>query len=274
VLSPGDEAVPRGGGQVRSAGRDEIDRHWAGRGLHGYATRLTLIEPVPALWGGVQDTLHVRVENLGEDVWPWGGGGLPEIRVGCWWLCAREVREGPRASLPADLGPGGSEIVPLPFVPPSESGDYTLEIDLVHEHVRWFDVPLRVETSVAPRRLAAVLDPGSREGLAAALEALDPGEEPVVLTGDPDGLSRVFAGAIRSTPEDRGRRLALPRLLVDYRRVLAGTDRLVVPVTLLERERRLPLLAAVVAARFKGIPAATSAGGVLTATAVLSRRLR
>ena len=43
---------------------------------------------------------------------------------------------------------------------PAEPGDHLLEIDLVHEHVRWFEAPLRVPVAVAARR--AVVDPAAQ----------------------------------------------------------------------------------------------------------------
>ena len=38
---------------------------------------------------------------------------------------------------------------------PAEEGDHLLEIDLVHEHVRWFEAPLTVPVVVAERRPVA-----------------------------------------------------------------------------------------------------------------------
>ena len=259
--------------EARRATRAEIDRHWAGRAVDGYAAALSLLEPVPPLRAGVHEHVFVRVENGGADRWPWSGGGLPEVRLGARWLRDGRVAEGPRTGLPADLVPGGSAIVPLPVVAPSEPGLYTLEIDLVHEHVRWFDQPLRVQVEVAPRRLVAVLDPGSLGELAAALETLDPEEEPVVLSADPEALSRElgFAGLTRAVPDVRGAH-ALPRALGSYRRALAGTGRLVVPTALLARGRRPPLLAAVAAARSLGLRATTGEAGRVTVTGVVERR--
>ena len=145
--------------------------------------------------------------------------------------------------------------MPLPLVPPA-AGRWTLEIDLVHEHVRWFDRPLRVEVEVLPQRIAAVLDPGSLDGLLAVLAGLDPEEEPVVVTDRPDELARGFAGRIAT---DLGE---------------TGATRLVVPDELVLAGQRGPLLDAVAAARKLGIPAQSASGQALNAKRVVRRRLR
>jgi hypothetical protein len=266
---------PAPSAEARRATRPDIDRHWAGRGLSGYEAGLTLLEPVPALRTGVHEHVFVRVENRGADRWPWSGGGLPEVRLGSRWLRDGRAEEGPRTGLPANLEPGGSAIVPLPLVPPSEPGPYTLEIDLVHEHVRWFEQPLHVEVEVAPRRLVAVLDPGSLEELATTLETLDPEEEAVVLSRDPQALARElgFAGLGRAVPAVSSL-LALPRAVGSYRRALVGADWLVVPAPLLAGGRRLPLVAAVTAARSLGLRAATSGGERVSVAGVAGRRVR
>jgi hypothetical protein len=238
---------------VRGAAREEIDRHWSGRTFadSAYEARLALLEELPPLCAGVVEKVDLLVENHGGELWRWGGA----IRLGSRWSAGEAVVEGSHVPLPADLPPGGSQIVPLPLVPPGE-GRWTLSVDLVHEHVRWFDRPLRVEVDVLPQRVAAVLDPGSLDGLLAALATLDPEEEPVVVTDRPGELARGFAGRIASDIEG------------------SGAARLVVPDELVREGRRRPLIAAVAAARRLGIPAQTSSGEPLNAKRVVRRRLR
>jgi hypothetical protein len=260
--------------EVRVADRAEIDRHWAGRELVGYDARLTLLQEVPALRAGAVEKVDVLVENLGADSWPWGGAGGPEIRIGSRWLQHARSEEGPRTPLPADLPPGGWQIVPVALAAPAEPGHYTLELDLVHEDVRWFDRPVGVMVAVVPARFVAVLDPGSLDDLVAALETLDPEEEPLVVTHNPRELARSFAGAVRAAPEGPGSPLDVRRLRAAYRAALAGAERLVVPTQLLQEGRRQPLLAAVSAARALGIPAHSTDGTVLTQHDVARRRIR
>lgn len=55
------------------------------------------------------------------------------------WLGPGGVREGGRTALPEPLAPGATIGVPLRLVAPGETGEYTLRLTLVQEHVRWFD---------------------------------------------------------------------------------------------------------------------------------------
>jgi hypothetical protein len=257
--------------EVRAANRGEIDRFWTGADLadSAYAARLTLLGELPRLAAGAVEKVSVRVENLGDATWPWGGGPGPEIRLTYRWLRPdRSVAaEGLRTGLPAELAPGESEIVPLTIAAPDEPGRYTLLIDLVHEHVRWFDAALRVIVDVAPARIVGVVDPGVREDLLSVLEQLDPEEEPLVLTHAPAELGRTFAGRTALVPALPSSRLGFLRLHAAYRAALTDASRLLVPAG----GRRLPLLAALTAARSLGIPAHTTDGRPLTTRRILRR---
>jgi hypothetical protein len=44
---------------------------------------------------------------------------------------------------------------------PDVPGDYLLDVDLVHELVRWFDAPLTVEVTVAERAASSSLIGGA-----------------------------------------------------------------------------------------------------------------
>lgn len=247
--------------EVEAADREEIDRWWAGAELldAAYAAGLRLCEELPPLRARTAETVDVLVENRGGRPWRWEG----PIRLGSRWSSGGTVVDGVHAPLPADLPPGGSQIVPLPLEPPGE-GRWTLTVDLVHERVRWFDQPLTVEAEVRPRLLVAVLDPGTTDALVETLAALDPEEEPLVISERADELATGFAGRIAAAPEDRA----------GFTRVLDGATRLVVPNGLVLESRRRPLLAAVEAARRLGIPAQAASGQPLTATGVARRRLR
>jgi hypothetical protein len=238
-------ATPR----VEAATRDEIDSHWSGGPLTDYDARLTLVEQVPPLRTGVLETVDVRVENLGGETWRWGG----EVRLGSRWRRGEQVVDGEHRPLPADLAPGAGEIVPLPLLPPP-AGPWTLEVDLVQEHVRWFDRPLQVDVTVEAPRLVAVLDPGSEDGLAEVLAALDPEEEPIVLTERPGEVARRFAGRVGPPSE------------------LAGAERLVVPIQLVREGRRRPLLELVRSAQKLGIPVETTSGTPLGRRAIARRK--
>ena len=65
--------------------------------------------------------------------------------------------DGGRALLPAPVPPRGTTVVPVPVSAPGPPGTWHLEIDLVHEHVRWFGTPLALGVTVrAPRRIAVL----------------------------------------------------------------------------------------------------------------------
>jgi hypothetical protein len=127
-----------------------------------YAVALRLFEAADGdaplrLSPGETRPLYVRVENRGAATWRWGLDQHPLVRVSHHWRTpdGRVTRyEGLRSPLPCTLGPGASTIVPVWVEAPSEEGDHLLEIDLVHEHVRWFEAPLTVPVRVAERRPA------------------------------------------------------------------------------------------------------------------------
>jgi hypothetical protein len=70
------------------------------------------------------------------------------------WLTGNAKLEDNRAVLSADLPPGGETQMTLIVNAPRTPGDYTLEIDMVHEGVTWFSErgarPLRLSVRVAP----------------------------------------------------------------------------------------------------------------------------
>ena len=143
--------------------------------------------------------------------------------------------------------------MPLPLIPPA-AGPWTLELDLVEEQVRWFERPLRTEVVVEPRRVVAVLDPGSADGLADILATLEPEEEPIVLTDEPAALARRFSGLIGLPSE------------------LAAAERLVVPIELVREGRRRPLVELVRSAQKLGIPVVTAGGEPLGRRAIVRRK--
>jgi hypothetical protein len=77
----------------------------------------------------------------------------PLIQLAYRWLSSDGdplVPESDRAQLPAAVAPGGSAIVVANLLPPSDAGAYVLELDLVHEFVRWFECTTRIDVVVEP----------------------------------------------------------------------------------------------------------------------------
>ena len=190
---------------------DAVERDWPGTPHPPtlYDASISLLAAVPRLVGGVQQTIDVRVENQGDCVWRCGDA----ITLGTRW----DDVEGIRTTLPADVAPGDAAVVPLHVIPPDEAGAHVLEIDLVHEHVRWFGRSLRVVVDVRVRRRVLVAGRVDRVAPLLDLIALTPEIEPVTVhepedeaLGHPsvDGLGRFLFGPDRT---DGWR--ALPRAL-------------------------------------------------------------
>ena len=101
-----------------------------------------------------------------------------------WWSGPHEVPETAalRTALPADVPSGGTAVVPVHVVAPPGPGDYGLELDLLHDDVRWFGVGASRQVGVrARRRLPAIAPPERLPEVAAGLDA---DVEPVALLRD------------------------------------------------------------------------------------------
>jgi len=146
----------------RLATRAEIDRHWEDRRVPASAgsARIELLDHDPALVAGEHRGLDVRVDNLGDETWPWGTDRRPEIRLSYHWRRpdgSPVPEEGFRTPFPAPVRPGGSVRLWAGVTAPQQPGRYVLELDLVNEGVRWFGCVSRVELQVTPRRQVAII---------------------------------------------------------------------------------------------------------------------
>jgi hypothetical protein len=241
---------------------------------------------------GETSQFDVLVENLGDETWPWGSHSRPEIRLTYRWR--RNGIDHPvenlRTPLPVDLRPRDSCIVPASVVAPSEPGEFELELDLVHEHMRWFGCSLVRSVSVEPRRRIAVLANGSPPvDVLEWLAGVEPDAEPVLISDAAPVVAEAYAGEVVPGPESylleglpRGRLRSAPFLATrtagmlaaarrlrrgkasspfapstrEFLETLAGTDELVIPARdgkqQLLRQRFVPL-AAGLAARALGV---------------------
>jgi inositol phosphorylceramide mannosyltransferase catalytic subunit len=141
----------------------ESDRHWGSRPLahDAYAAEIALFEAGPRLAPSEVRQLHMRVTNRGSETWPWDADAGPEIRCAYRWRQvngALLVAEGHRTSFTREVGPGESLVVPLLVEAPATPGSYLLEVDVVHERVRWFGAERRfpVEVAEPPAERAAL----------------------------------------------------------------------------------------------------------------------
>ena len=133
---------------------EEMDRRWEGRTVRpdAYKARIEPREPGLSLVPAERRHVLFRVCNEGGERWPANLDEKPQIRLSYRWLNRdRSVHtpEGPRSAFPRVVAPGERILAPLHVDAPEAAGDYVLEVDIVHEHVRWFDcvcrVPVRVE---------------------------------------------------------------------------------------------------------------------------------
>jgi hypothetical protein len=158
-----------GRGDVPHATLADINRFNTNRdvGEGAYRARVEVVRPVTRMPARVRREQELLVENLGDERWPWGADAEPPIRLAYRWLRAGSgevVAEGPRTPFTETVVPGGRSLVKLLVEAPERPGAYVLEADVVHEHVRWFGAPARLEVTVEDTAQAVGSDPaGPRE---------------------------------------------------------------------------------------------------------------
>jgi Glycosyltransferase sugar-binding region containing DXD motif len=112
------------------------------------ARSMHLVEPDLRMYQGETRELFVEVRNDSDLDWP-GGTEEPLVRLSYRW------REDPvdrdRTPLPAALPRGASAIAPVTVTAPEEPGRYGLQLDLVHEHVRWLEAGIDATVEIVPR---------------------------------------------------------------------------------------------------------------------------
>ncbi|MCU1490059.1 MAG: hypothetical protein JWM85_1464 [Acidimicrobiaceae bacterium] len=164
--------------RLTTATADEVFSRWPGRPLadSDYLGTVRLTEsPLSSLrdlskfFSGEQRILVVEIVNTGTGTWDCDGRGA-ELYLASRWLCEDDRGlppiEGPRVVLPSYVHPGERDLLLLPIQAPGEPGEYLLEVDLLHEHVRWFGCGTRLSVSVSA---GAFLDGGPAASGAAEL---------------------------------------------------------------------------------------------------------
>jgi SAM-dependent methyltransferase len=130
---------------------------------------------------GVPFQVAVRVRNASSTDWK-QSVGFP-INLGNHWLSSDGrrvlVHDDGRERFPPTLRPQEEAIFKLTVVPPAEAGQYTLDVDVVQEGVRWF-TEAGSPTLRVPVRVAA---PESRGPANARLEASTLSQHEEVLRG-------------------------------------------------------------------------------------------
>jgi hypothetical protein len=139
VASPAD--LPR-------ATREEIDAHWSGV-APDYAVELAVRSAPARLEAGERAPVVLALANHGAaDLRP------ESVQVGSRW---DDGAPGLWSPLPATVAAGGEAIVPATVEAPGAPGSHVLELDLVHEGVRWFEAPVRLSIEVTTRRRVGTL---------------------------------------------------------------------------------------------------------------------
>jgi SAM-dependent methyltransferase len=118
--------------------------------------------------------LHILVRNAGSGTWPTMGedDGRYGIRLGNHWRGRfgwMLRRDDTRTALAHDLAPGESMEIGISPVAPSKPGVYTLEFDMVQEHVRWF-AQAGSRTSRTRVHVDPALEPGEVQGVPRRIE--------------------------------------------------------------------------------------------------------
>jgi hypothetical protein len=173
---------------VERVTREEIDARWPEADVEEHAGVLELLETPTVLAPGEQRTLDVLVENTGRARWEWGNDPIAEVRLGSRWYDAdgAELTELQlRGAFPAPLAPLDADVVPVPVRAPDEPGRYRVEIDLVHEHVRWLGVGVGGEVVVRAPRQVVLLGGESARAIAPRLLEAVPEIEPILLRSAP-----------------------------------------------------------------------------------------
>ena len=93
---------------------------------------------------------------MGDAIWPGVGAkdSRYQVNLGCRWIASNTDNDDSRAVMNGDLAPGAETQMTLVVHAPPTPGEYTLEVDMVHEGVTWFSQrggrPLRLKMTVAP----------------------------------------------------------------------------------------------------------------------------
>jgi hypothetical protein len=138
--------------------REEFETAWlkAAFAASDYREEIIALNPPSVMRAGEKLDIHFKVKNLGSATWPAVGTKdfRYQINMGNHWIKGSQNSEDNRAVMKADLPPGAETEMTLRITAPQEPGDYTLEIDMVHEGVTWFKQrgarPLSIDVTVTP----------------------------------------------------------------------------------------------------------------------------
>jgi hypothetical protein len=145
-------STPPRTGPVESFSAADIDRFAARQELSASAYRasVSLVGLPRRLPPATLCHYEALVHNRGDERWPSGEGSEPLILVGFRWrerASGRVVLDG-RARFTEVVKPGQTARVLVETVTPRDPGEHVLELDLVHEHLRWFGCDWRAPVCI------------------------------------------------------------------------------------------------------------------------------
>jgi hypothetical protein len=125
-----------------------------------YREQITALDAPAMMHPGEKVTIRFKVKNLGQTTWPAVGNkeGRYQVNIGDRWLDTGGKVEingaDGRSVMKGDLAPGAEMELQMAVTAPRNPGEYTLEIDMVHEEVTWFyergATPLHLRVRVGP----------------------------------------------------------------------------------------------------------------------------
>jgi hypothetical protein len=145
----------RSGPPVEDATLDEIRLHNSWRDVmpDAYRASIAFVAPRQRLKPGPARHFEVEVQNLGGEVWRRPHFRPAEFALAWRWLDGGSGRplwgEG-RIPFPETVRPGMRTRMHMTLDPPPLPGAYLLELDVVHEHVRWFGATATLAVTVEP----------------------------------------------------------------------------------------------------------------------------
>jgi len=152
-LAASTRAVPAGTVAAERVGFDAIMPFNTERDVSpgAYQARVHLPQGVDPMAADSFQYVQVEVTNLGDETWPRGPQPGPPIQVGHrWW---REdgteiVMATVRTPFTETVPPGATTRLTMALQAPPDTGRLGLRVDVVHEHVRWFECEQRLEVEV------------------------------------------------------------------------------------------------------------------------------
>jgi FkbM family methyltransferase len=153
VLDPAHVPPPRATRLPPLTPVGEVDLYNRAREVRegAYRAQVRVVDARRGLRPGELTHLEVETTNLGTERWPPLREQGPPIRLTYRWRDrdgAMVVEDGMRTQFEEPVPPGWTTRTMLAVRAPDAPGEYLLEVDVVHEHVRWFEAGEHVRFTI------------------------------------------------------------------------------------------------------------------------------